>query len=91
MRRLQKISVLPLAKMMSVLNTMIGFVLGIIAAIGSMAGQEEDGFWALGVWSILVFPVVNAVLGFCTGLFLAGLYNLFSQWFGGIEFELEEQ
>jgi len=81
---------MPSAKIFCALHAVVGVILGIVATIGSMTNQTDEGFWSLGPWSLLVFPVVNAGLGFLTGIFFAWAYNLFSQWFGGIEFELEE-
>ena len=89
MVNLQKISVMSLAKVFAVLHALIGLILGVIVTIGSMSGSENDGFWGLGPWSLLVFPIVNAGLGFLTGILLAWSYNIFSQWFGGIEFKIE--
>ena len=90
MPRLEKISILPLAKISSALHALVGFVLGMIVTIGSLTSQDENGIWSLGPWSVLVFPVVNAGLGFLTGAFMAWGYNYFAQGFGGIEFEVEE-
>ena len=91
MLKLKKISIIPLAKIFCVLQAMIGVILGIIVAIGSMTGQEDEGLWSLGPWSLLIFPIVNAVLGFLTGAFFAWGYNLLAQWLGGIEFEFVEK
>ena len=91
MPKLQKISALPLGKIFCALHALVGFVLGVIVTIGSITNQQDEGIWSLGPWSLLVFPIVNAGLGFLTGTFLAWGYNLFSQWFGGIEFEIEEK
>jgi hypothetical protein len=86
--KLQKIAVLPLAKIFCCLDASVGLVLGFVVTVGSILGQEGEGLWSLGVWSILVFPLVNAVLGFLTGMFVAWSYNLFSAWLGGIEVDL---
>ena len=91
MIKLQNISVMPLAKISCAFHVVIGVLLGIVVTIGSLTSQQDDGIWSLGAWSLLVFPVFNAALGFLTGLFLAWGYNLFAQWFGGIEFEIERQ
>jgi len=91
MVKLKKIAVMPLAKILCALQSMVGLILGVIVAIGSVTTQEDDGLWSLGAWSILVFPIVNAVLGLLSGMLLAWAYNLFAQWFGGIEFELEDK
>jgi hypothetical protein len=89
MIKLKEISIMPVAKIFCAFHAVVGIVLGVIVTIGSLTGQEDEGFWSLGPWSLLVFPIVNAGLGFLTGAFLAGGYNLFSQWFGGVEFEIE--
>ena len=91
MVKLQKISVMPVAKILCCLNALVGIILGVIVTIGSLTGQGDEGLWGLGAWSLLVFPVINAGMGFLTGIFLAWSYNLFSQWFGGIEFEIENK
>jgi len=91
MAKLQSIYLMPLAKIFCALHAVVGLVLGLIVTIGSAANPEAEGIWSLGAWSILVFPIVNALLGFLTGIFLAWSYNLFSQWFGGIEFEVKNK
>ncbi len=90
MARLKKIAVMPLAKIFCCLHSTIGFILAVIVTIGSMSGQPDEGIWSLGPWSLLIFPVVNAGLGFLTGALLAWGYNFFSGNWGGIEFEIEE-
>ena len=91
MLKLRKISAFPLAKIFCCLHALLGFILGIVVTLGSLAGQEDEGIWSLGAWSLLIFPLVNSFLGFLTGLFLSWCYNLFAQWLGGIEFEFEEK
>ena len=90
MEKLLRISVLPLAKVFCYLYALVGFILGVMVTIGSFTTQESEGLGSLGPWSLLVFPIVNAGLGFLTGAFLAWGYNLLSQWLGGIEFEIEK-
>jgi flagellar biosynthesis protein FliQ len=89
MARLQRVSIISLAKIFCGLHAVVGLILGLIVTIGAATTQQDDGIWSLGPWSLLVFPIVNAGLGFLTGSFLAWTYNLFSRWFGGIEFEIE--
>ncbi len=89
MTKLRKISIMPMAKISCAFHVVVGLILGIIVTIGAMTGQEDEGFWSLGAWSLLVFPIINAMLGFLTGVFLAWGYNVFAHWFGGIEFDLE--
>ena len=82
---------MPLAKMLFCIHAVVGLILGVIATIGSLTNAGDDGFWALGAWSLLVFPVVNSAIGFLTGIFIAWIYNLFAQLMGGIELEFEGQ
>jgi len=90
MVKLKKISAMPLAKIFCVLHAFVGLILGLIVTLGSLSGQADDGFWALGPWALLLFPIVNSALGFLTGLSLAWGYNWLSKWLGAIEFEIEE-
>ena len=84
-KRLNKISPIPLAKILCCMHTVVGIILGITVTITSLMTSEEGG---MGAWSLLVFPVLNAGLGFLAGIFIAGSYNVFSQWFGKIEFDI---
>ncbi|MBI4310013.1 MAG: hypothetical protein HY591_06745 [Candidatus Omnitrophica bacterium] len=86
-----KIRALPLATMLSCLHAVIGFVLGLIVTIASMAGtQEEEGLMHLGAWSLLLFPILNGIVGFLSGLLIAICYNFFTPSCGGIEVEVEQ-
>ncbi|MBF0490839.1 MAG: hypothetical protein HQL15_09565 [Candidatus Omnitrophica bacterium] len=88
--KLSKISVMPLAKILCILHAVVGLILGLIVTLGSLLNQDSEGLWGLGAWAILVLPLVNAVLGFVTGFFLASAYNIISQWLDqGIELEFE--
>jgi hypothetical protein len=88
---LKTISVLPVAKIFCVMHAVIGLILGLIVTLGSLTGQEYNGVLSIGPWSILVFPIANSILGFLTGLFIAGGYNLISKWVGSIEIEIEQK
>ena len=89
--KIQKISAVPLGIILCCMHTIVGLILGVIVSVGSLTNAEEGGLWDLGVWAILVLPLINAALGFITGLFLAGAYNLLVQWFGrAIELEVEQ-
>ena len=88
--RLNRISVMPTALVFSVLHAVIGLVFGAIVTIGVLFNPENEGIWGLGAWAIFVLPIVNAVLGFLTGSFVAGSYNLIVQWLGkGIELDFD--
>ncbi len=89
MVKLQKIAIMPLAKIVCLIQSVVGVILALIVTLGSLINQQDDGIWAIGAWSLLVFPIVNALLGFVTGAFIAMAYNLFAQWIGPIEYEID--
>lgn len=79
-----------LAGILAVLHTLIGIVVGAVIALGALLNQEGEGLWSLGIWAILVLPVVNAMIGYGTGLLIAFFYNLMAQGLNqGIEMEFE--
>jgi len=86
--KLKKISMKSFILIFSTINVLAGFILGIIVTIASLAAPEEQGA-ALGAWAILIFPIVNGLLGVITGAFLTGMYNFLANYFGGLEFEFE--
>ena len=72
----------------SVLNVIVGFLLGAIVSIASLLNPQDQGS-AVGVWSVLFFPFFNGLIGLAASVSLAGLYNLLTKFFGGIELEFE--
>lgn len=89
--KLTKISMMPLAGILTCVHAIIGLIVGGIITVGSLGDTQAEGLWALGAWAIVVLPLVNGLLGFLTGVFISGCYNLVVQWFGGIEVEFEQQ
>ncbi|MDK2907911.1 MAG: hypothetical protein PWQ87_369 [Candidatus Woesearchaeota archaeon] len=92
MQKLNKIGVLSVAKVNAVIGAILGLIWGIFAAITgtSFAVLGGLGFMAgLGLWSIIVFPIIYALIGFIGGVIGAFLYNLVAGWIGGIEIELK--
>lgn len=91
MQKLNKIGILSVAKVNAVVGAILGLIWGIFAAIGTtFAVLEGLGFMAgLGLWSIIVFPIIYALIGFIGGAIGAFLYNLVAGWIGGIEIELK--
>jgi hypothetical protein len=86
--KLKKMSTKSFITIFSTINVIAGFILGTFVTIGSLLTPNEQGS-ALGVWSILFFPIINGFLGLVGGLFLTGLYNLLAPRLGGIELEFE--
>jgi len=89
--RLTKITPKLLALTFMLIHAIIGVIIGSIVAVGSLLNPEAEGIWSWGAWALVLIPAINAVLGFVTGLFLSGAYNLIRQWVGGIELEFDQQ
>ena len=79
-----------IAAMMALFGIVFGGVLafvGIFAGgIASILGKGTIGIViaGLGVLSIVVFPILFAIIGFVVTAVAALLYNLFAGWFGGV-------
>jgi hypothetical protein len=94
MKEITRMDVLSVGKIYAVTLAILGFILGIfVALIGSAAatfhrpGMFGAGF---GIASIIIFPVIYAIIGFIAGIIGAALYNLVAKWVGGIQIELKE-
>ncbi len=87
--KLMKISVKSFVLIFSLINTIIGFVLGIFVTLTSLFAADEQA--GLGAWAILIFPVINGLLSTVASALLAGLFNLFAKLFGGLELEFEPE
>ena len=57
--------------------------------ISKLPLTQRVGFMALGVGFTLFMPIIYAVMGFLVGVTSGWLYNLFAQWIGGIEVEID--
>lgn len=86
--KLKKISTKSFVVIFSVINVIAGVILGALVTIASLISPNEEGA-ALGAWAILIFPVLNGILGAVTGAFFTGLYNVLASRLGGIELEFE--
>ena len=87
--KLKKISVKPFIFMFSVMNVIAGFFIGAIITVVALVAPADQGPGEIGPWAILVFPIINGLLGLATGAFLTGMYNLLARFKGGIELEFE--
>ena len=80
-----------------VYTLIFSFILSLFAGIPSatgnasgLGGLEVLGLFAgFGMLSIVIIPVVLAILGFLTGAAGAFIYNLIAGWVGGYEVEFE--
>ena len=101
--RIKKLGVLSVAKMyaaiMLVVSLLISVPYGLIVIIYSLFGAGMmQGNAALAVWGggvvlglaiMIGLPIMYSLLGFVGGAIGALLYNLFSNFVGGIEIEVE--
>ena len=88
--KLNKVAVKPLVFIITGINVIMGFFLGLVVTIVSLVVPNEQDVAGLGPWSILVFPVLNGLLAFMTSMMLAGAYNALAPRLGGIVLEFEE-
>jgi hypothetical protein len=88
--QLKKISMKSFILIFSAINVVAGFILGAVVTLASLIAPDEQGSGVFGVWAILIFPILNGILGLVTGSFFTGLYNFLAQRLGGIELEFED-
>jgi hypothetical protein len=88
--RLKKISMKSFILIISTINVIAGFFLGAVVTIVALIAPDEQGPGSIGPWAILVFPILNGILGVATGAFLTGMYNFLAPRLGGIEMEFED-
>lgn len=96
--KIKKIGILSFAKIQTILMLIFGLIMSIFETSLSIYNgwplfpniQTIGMTGSMGAWSIMFLPVFYALLGFLFGIIGAFAYNLLSNWFGGIEIELEE-
>jgi hypothetical protein len=88
MAELKYIDPMSLAKVQAVIGLIMGLVVGIlVATFGGLASLAPGGRLvavAFGIASIIIFPIVYAVMGFIGGLIGAWIYNFVARRIGGI-------
>ncbi len=93
MAQLKRFGVMSVARLYAVLMAVAGFIVGlfmaIISLISGMAANSAVLGFGLGLASIIVFPIIYAVLGFVCGAIGAFLYNVIAGKIGGIEIDFE--
>jgi hypothetical protein len=72
-----------------VLCALLGLIGGVIVAIVSLvAGSSANMPGGMGLLSIVIFPIIYAIIGFIAGIVVGFIYNLVAGWTGGIELTL---
>ena len=93
---LRRVGVLYMGKFMAVMYAIIGLIFGVLIAAVSMIGGGMLGgdggamgvIGSFGLLSIVILPVLYAVIGFIAGLIGGLLYNVTANLSGGIEMDL---
>jgi hypothetical protein len=94
MHTIKSVGVISLAKIMGAIYAALGLLflpIFLVAGIaGSMTGGKFGAFGAVGaLFLAILFPILYGALGFVAGAIGALLYNLFANWVGGIELQLQ--
>ncbi|MFH0711444.1 MAG: hypothetical protein V1944_02600 [Candidatus Aenigmatarchaeota archaeon] len=98
MKVLKSIDPMSMARVAAVLMAIWGLVVGLMIVLGlsvaDYTGRIFSGFEmmglspAVGILSIIVFPIVYGITGFVGGYILAWLYNYVAKKVGGVKLDL---
>lgn len=98
---LKSIGVFSCGKLLGVMYTAAGLLVGGFMALASMAGaagqvQGPNGndaafVFGMGIGALIFVPVLYGLLGFIGGIIMSLMYNLFAELIGGIELNLEQR
>ena len=91
---IKSVGVLSVAKILGTMYFAMGILIApvflIVGLIGGLANKGSNPFGpVVGVIVAFTIPVFYGGMGFVMGALSAFVYNLFAQWFGGIELELQ--
>ena len=91
MQEIKSIDIMSWAKIHALFGIVFGLIYGIMVAfmgtaIGLSRGMPVIG--ALGILSIVIFPIIWAIFGFICGAIMALLYNFFAGKIGGVQVDL---
>ena len=88
--RIRNINPIQLGIVYAVLYALVGVLIGLFFGIFSstMSSLAPGGAANFGWLSIIIFPIMYAVIGFIAGIIGGFLYNLVAGWTGGIEMTL---
>lgn len=94
MQEIKSIDIISWAKIHALFGIVIGLVYGVCTAfVFGAAGLANNmtGLEIFGVASIVIFPIVMAIMGFICGAIMAFLYNVFAAKVGGVQVELVQK
>jgi len=91
---IKSVEIISCAKILTLFGIVFGLIGGVLVAImGTAIGAIFDmpGVTTFGLLSIIIFPIIAAILTFIGSAIFAFLYNIFASKIGGIEIELAEK
>jgi len=96
MYMLKSVGVMSVAKITGLLYGCLGLLLMpfflLFGLLGTLAQRDHVPFAGLiGIILAILLPIAYGSMGFVIGAISAWLYNLLSQWAGGVELELIQQ
>ena len=73
-----------------IVGFLVGLILAVVATIEVPAGTEPNILNRLGVWSVVVFPVLYGISAGLLAAIAAALYNSVASLVGGIRVEIPD-
>ncbi|MFQ5888929.1 MAG: hypothetical protein ACE5JR_02630 [Gemmatimonadota bacterium] len=73
-----------------IVGVLVGVVLAIVATLEVPPGSEGNLLTRLGMWSVLLFPVLYGVIGGAAAAVAAALYNAAAAVVGGIRMDISD-
>jgi hypothetical protein len=90
---IKNVDIMSWAKINALFGIVFGLFYGIIFALFATTfgiSQGMPGVEAFGLLSIIIFPIIYAIIGLIGGAIVAFLYNVFAAKIGGIKVELSD-
>jgi uncharacterized membrane protein YdbT with pleckstrin-like domain len=97
---IKRLEVTSVAKFVGTVNAVIAVFVGLIgsfsAIISVVTANDHSGFEAFGIslailiGGIVLYPILMFLLGWLYGALMALIFNLFSNFSGGIKVDVEE-
>jgi len=79
-----------LVKILTVVYTAFGLIMGtVLAVMKAMGAEASPETQQMGYVAILLFPVLYAAIGALSGLIIAFFFNLATLWVGPLEVDTE--
>jgi len=92
-KELKAIDVMSLATVSAIIAAIWGLVSGIFTALGlsmfsAIPGMEAVPMAGFGFATVLIAPIVAAIIGFVGGAISAFIYNIVAEKFGGVKLDI---